>query len=45
LFERIERELPDLRYSTIRGELGGGLSDMPRSMVWQARIADVGDEL
>jgi NADH-quinone oxidoreductase subunit E len=35
IMDRIEKEQPDLRYSTIREELGGGLADMPRSQVWQ----------
>ena len=35
LMNRIEAERPDLRYSTLREELGGGLSDMGRSQVWQ----------
>lgn len=34
IMDRIEKEKPDLRYSTIREELGGGLADMPRSQVW-----------
>jgi len=35
LMDRIEREQPDLRHSTIREELGGGLADLPRSQVWK----------
>lgn len=37
LMDRIEKEQPDLRYSTVRNELGGGLPDMPRSENWKAR--------
>lgn len=36
VMDRIEREQPDLRYSTLRGELGGGLADHSRSEVWKA---------
>lgn len=39
IMDRIEKELPDLRFSTIRQELGGGLSDHPRSAVWQVKVA------
>lgn len=35
LMDRIEREKPDLRYSEVRAELGGGLADSPRSQVWK----------
>jgi NADH-quinone oxidoreductase subunit E len=35
LMNRIEQEKPDLRYSTVRAELGGGLSDRPRSEAWK----------
>ena len=35
LMDRIEKELPDLLYSTLRGELGQGLADLPCSQVWQ----------
>ncbi len=34
LMDKIEKELPDLRFSTIKDELGKGLPDMPRSQVW-----------
>ena len=34
LLKRIEAEQPDLRYSTLRGDLGEGLPDLPRSQVW-----------
>ena len=34
LMNRCEREQPDLRYSTLRGELGQGLPDCSRSQVW-----------
>jgi len=34
LMERIEREQPDLRYSTVREALGEGMPDRPRSEVW-----------
>ncbi len=34
LLDRIEREQPDLRYSTIVGALGGGLKGHPKSEVW-----------
>jgi NADH-quinone oxidoreductase subunit E len=37
LMDRIEKEQPDLRFSTVRDELGGGLSDLPRSENWKAR--------
>lgn len=37
LMARIEREQPDLRYSTVRGELGSGMADCPRSQVWPAK--------
>ncbi|MCC6933326.1 MAG: NAD(P)H-dependent oxidoreductase subunit E [Deltaproteobacteria bacterium] len=33
LLERIKTELPDLRYSTLKDELGVGLADMPRSQL------------
>ena len=36
LMDRIEKEKPDLRYSTLRGELGTGLADLGRSQVWKA---------
>ncbi len=36
LINKIEKEQPDLRYSTVRQELGGGLADEPRSVVWPA---------
>lgn len=32
--DRIEREQPDLRYSTVREELGAGMPDAPRSVIW-----------
>ena len=35
LMDRIEKEQPDLRYSTVRQSLGGGLKDLPRSRVWE----------
>jgi NADH-quinone oxidoreductase E subunit len=35
LLERIEREKPDLRYSTVREKLGAGLSGVPKSAVWK----------
>lgn len=34
LMDKIEKEKPDLRFSTIKEELGKGLPDMPRSQVW-----------
>ncbi len=34
ILERIKQEQPDLKYSTLREELGGGLADYPRSQVW-----------
>ncbi|MBP9837412.1 MAG: NAD(P)H-dependent oxidoreductase subunit E [Proteobacteria bacterium] len=34
LMNKIEQEKPDLRFSTVRQELGKGLPDMPRSQVW-----------
>jgi NADH-quinone oxidoreductase E subunit len=36
LLKRIELEKPDLRYSTLRGELGEGLVDLPRSQAWDS---------
>jgi len=33
LMDRIEKDLPDLRYSTKNANLGTGLSDYPRSRV------------
>jgi NADH-quinone oxidoreductase subunit E len=36
ILSRIERELPDLRLSTVRDELGGGMPDMPRSQVYKS---------
>jgi hypothetical protein len=33
LLGRIEKEKPDLRFSTIRDELGAGLSGCPKSEV------------
>ncbi len=36
VMNRIEREQPDLRYSTLRGELGEGMPDHTRSEVWKA---------
>ena len=36
LMDRIEKDQPDLRYSTIRGELGRGLPDHKRSAVLKA---------
>lgn len=39
LMDRIEREQPDLRYSSYRGELGKGLADAPRSQVWKRSAA------
>lgn len=35
VMEKIEKEQPDLRYSTMRGELGNGLADHSRSQVWK----------
>lgn len=35
LLDRIEREQPDLRYSTIKGSLGKGLVDLSRSQAWK----------
>ena len=35
IMDRIEKELPDLRYSTLKGELGKGLKDLPRSENWK----------
>lgn len=34
LMDRIEKERPDLRYSTIREEFGGGFKDIPKSQIW-----------
>ena len=34
LMDRIEKEQPDLRYSTVRQDLGGGMPDQSRSQVW-----------
>lgn len=34
VMDRIEKEQPDLRLSMVRGELGAGMSDHPRSQVW-----------
>ena len=34
LLDRIEREQPDLRYSTAAVKLGGGLKGYPKSEVW-----------
>lgn len=39
LLKRIESEKPDLRYSTIREELGKGMADLPRSVVWEKSTA------
>lgn len=36
LMDRIVKENPDLRYSTVREALGGGLADRPRSEAWRA---------
>ena len=36
LMDRIEKEQPDLRYSTVRGELGTGMSDCTRSAAWNS---------
>lgn len=36
LMDRIEKEQPDLRYSTVRQELGAGLSGEPKSRVYVA---------
>lgn len=33
LMDRIQNENPDLRYSTLRGTVGQGMSDLPRSQV------------
>lgn len=33
IIDDIAREKPDLRFSTVRGELGGGLASYPRSEV------------
>lgn len=35
VLDRIAKEQPDLRYSAVREELGGGLSDHPRSQIWR----------
>lgn len=35
IIQRIEHEKPDLRYSTVKGELGQGMPDQPRSVVWK----------
>ena len=37
LLERIEKEKPDLRYSAVREELGGGLADHSRSCAWTTK--------
>jgi NADH-quinone oxidoreductase subunit E len=33
LMDRIQKEMPDLRYSTLSGTLGQGMNDLPRSQV------------
>ncbi|MDC0359062.1 NAD(P)H-dependent oxidoreductase subunit E, partial [Oligoflexia bacterium] len=33
VMDRIEKEKPDLRFSTIRGELGAGLKGHPKSQI------------
>ena len=33
LIDRIEREKPDLRYSTLKGKLGEGLKGYPKSQI------------
>lgn len=40
LLDRIEKEQPNLRYSTISEELGKGLLDLPRSEVWPVKSFD-----
>lgn len=35
IMDTIEREKPDLRYSTLRGDLGKGMREHPRSEVWK----------
>ena len=34
ILDRIENEQPDLRYSTVREDLGAGLNGLPKSEVW-----------
>lgn len=34
ILSRIEKEQPDLRYSTVREEFGAGFRDLPKSEVW-----------
>ena len=34
VIDRIERENPDLRYSSVTEDLGEGLKDLPKSEVW-----------
>lgn len=36
LMDRIEKEQPDLRYSTVAQDLGAGLSGEPKSRIWRA---------
>ena len=40
ILDRIETEKPDLRYSTIREDLGKGMKDLPRSEVWPVKSFD-----
>ncbi len=40
ILDRIEKEQPDLRYSTIREDLGKGMKDLPRSEVWPVKSFD-----
>lgn len=44
LLDRIARELPDLRYSTIREELGAGLEGSPKSQI-MSKEAPAGSEV
>ncbi|MCB0345184.1 MAG: NADH-quinone oxidoreductase subunit NuoE [Bdellovibrionales bacterium] len=38
LMDRIEKEQPDLRYSTVRQDLGAGLSGEPKSRLYTAPV-------
>ncbi len=33
LIDRIDKEQPDLRYSTVREEIGAGFKDLPKSQI------------
>ena len=40
ILDRIAKEQPDLRFSTIRDEMGKGMPDRPRSEVWPVKSFD-----